>query len=121
MRCVFNVYLNKLTFFNDYICEYKHDKDIKMPKIEEYTPDTTNFFLLDGLRREKGDWGLVYESENEDVLGQQNVGVIYKTDPAAYPLIGTTKFSNYTDSSDTPYTDMASLVADLNTFLGLSN
>jgi hypothetical protein len=90
-----------------------------MPKIQEYTPDPVNFFLLDGLRRERGDWGLVYENKNEDVLGQDSVGVIYKTDPNAFPLIGVTKFSNYTDENDNPYPDMATLIEDLNTFLGL--
>lgn len=90
-----------------------------MPKIEEYTPDPVTFFVLDGLRRERGSWGLLYESENEDVLGQEKVGVLYKSAAEYPPLIPPTRFSDYTDASDIPYPDMATLVTDLNTFLGL--
>jgi len=90
-----------------------------MPKIEEYTADPTKNFVLDGLRRERGTWGLFYESKDQDVLGQENVGVLYKANPNFPPLIQSTRFSDYTNASDTPYPDMATLVADLNTFLGL--
>jgi hypothetical protein len=92
-----------------------------MPKIAPYTPDTTHYFLLDGLRHEKGGWALVYESENEDLIGQEKVGILHKEDPSAEPLVGITNFSYYTNGSDVAYTDMDSLVGDLNTLLDLSN
>jgi hypothetical protein len=90
-----------------------------MPKIQEYTPNTTQFFLLDGLIRERGSWGLFYESDDESGLGQEKVGILYKTSSDYPPLVPAKKFSDYTDASDTPYSSMTALVTDLNTFLGL--
>jgi len=90
-----------------------------MPKIEEYTPNTTQFFTLDGLAIEKGDWGLFYESEDEDGLGQEKVGILYKKSSDYPPLVQATRFSDYTDNTGTPYASMSTLITALNTFLGL--
>ncbi len=91
-----------------------------MPKIESYTPNPTQFFLLDGLRRERGSWGLFYENENETVIGEEKVGIVYKEDTKSF-LVNSTRFSDYVNGSGTPFPDMGSLVTELNTLLNLSN
>lgn len=91
-----------------------------MPKIEvSVVHDPIRYFLLDGLPVQRTTWALVYESANEDELGEDKVGIVYKQDIGS-PLVVPTRFSDYTDDTDTPYASMTALVADLKEFLNLS-
>ena len=95
-----------------------------MPKLINGVVDTSVFFNVDGLDYPMSDFSYKYDQitlSSDGVVDESTirVGITYKRFDNKY-LVRPNLVKDWTDLTDTPYPDLATLLADLSEFVGFN-